>query len=192
MSQFTKKAIIASFLRLLEDRPLDKITVKDIIEDCDVSRGTFYYYFPDIYALVETVFEEECARLLKENPIGDSFWQEGFLKATELAKASKRRLYHAYNAINHEKMEEYLYQVVYHLLFTYVDQQAQGLSAAKRDQELVCMFYTNALVSLISRWINHGMKEDAAEYIREMGRLFSGNIRTVLERCSQPSAEGKN
>ena len=53
VSQLTKKAIMASFVRLVNKTPLDKITVKDIVEDCGVNRNTFYYYFQDIYALGE-------------------------------------------------------------------------------------------------------------------------------------------
>ncbi len=56
MAQFTKTAIIESFLRLLETRSIEKITVKDIVEDCGVNRKTFYYYFKDIYDLTESVF----------------------------------------------------------------------------------------------------------------------------------------
>ena len=40
MAQFTKTAIIESFLRLLETRSIEKITVKDIVEDCGVNRKT--------------------------------------------------------------------------------------------------------------------------------------------------------
>lgn len=56
MAQFTKTAIIESFLHLLETRSIEKITVKDIVEDCGVNRKTFYYYFKDIYDLTESVF----------------------------------------------------------------------------------------------------------------------------------------
>ena len=39
VSQLTKKAIMASFVRLVNKTPLDKITVKDIVEDCGVNRN---------------------------------------------------------------------------------------------------------------------------------------------------------
>ena len=42
MASFTRKAIMDSCLRLLEERPVDKITVKDIVEDCGINRNTFY------------------------------------------------------------------------------------------------------------------------------------------------------
>lgn len=41
MTQFTSKAIEESFIRLLNERPLDKITIKDIVDDCGISRNTF-------------------------------------------------------------------------------------------------------------------------------------------------------
>ena len=48
MPQFTKAAIIKSFSKLLDQKSFEKITVKDIVEDCGVNRKTFYYYFADI------------------------------------------------------------------------------------------------------------------------------------------------
>ena len=36
MAQFTKKAIIATFIELLGQMPLDKITVKDIVNECGI------------------------------------------------------------------------------------------------------------------------------------------------------------
>lgn len=54
----TRQAIVTSFLRLIAKRPPDKITVRDIVDDCGVNRNTFYYYFQDIYAVLEEVYED--------------------------------------------------------------------------------------------------------------------------------------
>ncbi len=48
MAQTTRNAIRNGFLELLEQRPLDKISVVDIAEHCGVNRNTFYYYYCDI------------------------------------------------------------------------------------------------------------------------------------------------
>ena len=71
MAAFTKKAIMDSFLHLMEKKPLDKITVRDIVDDCGINRNTFYYYFQDIYA----VLEEICEMLLMNLPHGVSLSQ---------------------------------------------------------------------------------------------------------------------
>ena len=51
MSAYTKQAIKASFLKLLNERPLSQVTVKSIVEDCGINRNTFYYHFADIPSL---------------------------------------------------------------------------------------------------------------------------------------------
>ena len=51
MSAYTKQAIKNSFLKLLNDRPLNQVTVKAIVEDCGINRNTFYYHFTDIPSL---------------------------------------------------------------------------------------------------------------------------------------------
>ena len=79
MSQITKRALEASLKKLLTKKPLDKITITDITEDCGINRMTFYYHFKDIYDLVEWVCVEDATRILGENKTYDT-WQEGFLR----------------------------------------------------------------------------------------------------------------
>ena len=68
MSKFTRDAIRNSFLKLLNERPLSQIKVKDIVEDCGINRNTFYYYFHDIPSLIEDMVMEEAERIIREYP----------------------------------------------------------------------------------------------------------------------------
>lgn len=77
MSQVTKRALEASLKKLLLERPLDKITVTDIAEDCGINRMTFYYHFRDIYDLVEWACQEDARRIL-DGKRTYTTWQEGF------------------------------------------------------------------------------------------------------------------
>ncbi|MFR8027761.1 TetR/AcrR family transcriptional regulator, partial [Eisenbergiella massiliensis] len=58
MQNITKTALEASLKKLLLKKPLDKITIRDLTEDCGISRMTFYYHFKDIYDLVEWICYE--------------------------------------------------------------------------------------------------------------------------------------
>ena len=62
MSQVTKRALEASLKHLLLQKPLNKITINDIAEDCGINRMTFYYHFKDIYDLVEWSCQEDAMR----------------------------------------------------------------------------------------------------------------------------------
>ena len=66
MSQITKRALEQSLKNLLLQKPLNKITISDITEDCGISRMTFYYHFKDIYDLVEWACMEDAKKALED------------------------------------------------------------------------------------------------------------------------------
>ena len=69
MPSFTKRAIVESFLHVAAKKPLDKITVRDIVDDCGVNRNTFYYYFQDVYAVLEEICHGVFDRLPDGEPL---------------------------------------------------------------------------------------------------------------------------
>lgn len=65
MAKFTKQAIMKCLMDMLKTQSVEKITVKDICETCEINRNTFYYYFSDIYDVLDSVFAEETKTLLE-------------------------------------------------------------------------------------------------------------------------------
>ena len=76
MPNFTKKAIKETFIELLDERPLNKITVKDIVEACGINRNSFYYHYQDLPALLEEVIAERVQALMSDHPTIDSGTQQ--------------------------------------------------------------------------------------------------------------------
>lgn len=62
----TKEKLATALISAMEEKALDKITVKELIEKAEVNRKTFYYYFPDIYGLLEWVISRESSKLITE------------------------------------------------------------------------------------------------------------------------------
>ena len=58
----TKRAIKESFVNLLNERPLNKISVRDITDKCGINRNSFYYHYQDIPALMEEILTEQIRR----------------------------------------------------------------------------------------------------------------------------------
>ena len=61
MATSTKKALADALKKMMVIKPIDRITVNDLVETCGVSRQTFYYHFDDVYDLLEWVFEEDAS-----------------------------------------------------------------------------------------------------------------------------------
>lgn len=63
----TKALLADSLIAMLEKKTLEKITVKDLVEDCGLTRQTFYNHFYNIYALVEWIYLRETEKALAGN-----------------------------------------------------------------------------------------------------------------------------
>lgn len=62
MAGSTQRVIRKTFMELLEDRPLNEITVKLIVERCGINRKTFYNHYRDIPDLMEKILTDEVTR----------------------------------------------------------------------------------------------------------------------------------
>ena len=129
MAQTTKNAIRKGFLDLLEQRPLDKISVVDIADHCGVNRNTFYYYYCDIYALVREVLETELDRVLNAPPLCTS-WYQLMMRAAAFMRANRRAVYHLYQSSQRDLLEREYYQVVYGAVEDLVRRTAEDLPVA--------------------------------------------------------------
>lgn len=180
MSNITKKAIAASLKKLLLKKRLNKITVADIAEDCGINRQTFYYHFQDIYDLVEWICIEDTEAVLKENRTYDT-WQEGFLAVFNLAKQDKTFIDNIYHSVKYESLVQYLYRLVYPLLYRVFQEQYGGKGVREEDIVFVTDFYKYAFVGLLLDWVQNGMAKDPREIIDRVSDLTQGSTDKYLQ-----------
>ena len=181
MSQITKNALAASLKKLLAEKPLDKITVTDIAEDCGVNRQTFYYHFQDIYDLVEWCFLNEATRALDGKKTYDT-WQQGFLQLFAYVQQNRAMVNNVYHSIGREHLENYLYREAYQLLIGVVEETAAGAPVREEDKAFIARFYQYAFVGLLFDWIRTGFQEDPAAIVDRLSLLIQGNFAQALER----------
>ena len=191
MVQYTKKAIAESFLQLLNERPFDKISVVDIAEKCGINRNTFYYYYTDVFALVDDVFRMETQRIIDQD-LKVTNWQDAFMQGTSFALQNRRAIYHLYNSTNRDRLVTYLYDVTISGMTSFVSSQAEGLDVDERDMSALSEFYTAALMGLGTKWLQDNMKEDVDDFVSRIARLLEGNIPSSLVRCARSKTQDKN
>lgn len=181
MSQTTKRALAASLKKLLAEKPLDKITVTDIAEDCQVNRQTFYYHFQDIYDLVEWIYTSEATEAIAGRKTYDT-WQQGFLDLFRYAQDNRAFVTRTYHSLSREHLERYLYHEAYELLIGVVEERAQSMSVREEDKSFIAHFYKYGFVGLMLEWIGGGMKEEPENLIRRLEQVIHGSIAAALER----------
>lgn len=67
--RMTKQRLYQALITLLQQKSLREITVRELTELAGISRGTFYFHYADIYALMDQM---EAAQLARLNDLMDS------------------------------------------------------------------------------------------------------------------------
>lgn len=178
----TKLAIAYAFKELLLEKPLDKITVNEIAEKCEMNRQTFYYHFHDIFELVEWICEEDAEHALKEKRSYDN-WQEGFYALFELIRKDKAFVSNIYRHVPREYLYGYLHRVTYQLLYEVLEEKAQGMVLREEDKAFIANFYKYGFVGLVIEWIEDGMREDPKVIINRLNSLIQGTFDHALNNA---------
>lgn len=181
MSDLTKRALEQSLKNLLLQKPLSKITISDIADDCGINRMTFYYHFKDIYDLIEWSCEEDARKALEGKKTYDT-WQQGLLQIFEAVQENKVFILNVYRSISREQVENYLYKLTYQLLIGVVHEQAEGMSVREEDQDFIATVYKYAFVGLMLDWIKNDMKADPAVIVDRLAAVIHGSVAAALER----------
>lgn len=82
MKRKTAKEILAeSFREIAEAKPIDRITVKDVTENCGYSTATFYRQFRDKYDLIAWAYSRDLEKILDRIAFDETSWKQTLLDA---------------------------------------------------------------------------------------------------------------
>ena len=179
MAQMTKRALEASLKNLLLQKPLNKITINDITEDCGISRMTFYYHFKDIYDLVEWSCMEDAARALEGKKTYDT-WQEGFLNIFRAVQANKPFVMNVYRSVSRERVEQYLKPLIHNLVLGVIEEKSAEMGVSEADKSFIAYFYEYAFIGIMLDWISENMKGDPEIIVERTSKLIHGSIIRAL------------
>lgn len=187
MPNFTKQAIKASFLKLLNEQPLSKISVRSIVEDCGINRNSFYYHFQDIPALVEEIVRDEVDALIAKYPSIHSL-NECADVALRFARENKRAVLHLYHSVSRDVYEQNAMRLCEYAVTTYLDSAFGKEAVSEQDHQAAIRFFKCALYGLICDWIENGMDDAAGEELNHIIGLCRGLSDEIILRSRQNAA----
>lgn len=184
MSKYTRQAIMYSMLKLLQEKSIDKIIVKDICEMCDINRNTFYYYYSDIYQVLEELLRIETEKSLKEKQENNSFYEE-YLRKYHLVLEYRKAVYHLYNSKNRDMILKYLYDITENFVERYVQKEVEGKNLSPEDIQFIVDFYSDSMIGNILRWMQKGMQEKQEKLIYRMSISYQATITALIAQIEK-------
>ncbi len=181
MSEVTKRALEQSLKNLLLKKPLTKITISDIAEDCGINRMTFYYHFKDIYDLVEWSCLEDAKKALEGKKTHDT-WQEGFLQIFQAVQDNKPFIMNVYRCVDRAQVERYLKPFVDNLLMNVIEEESADIAVRDEDKNFIAQIYTYIFVGLMLDWIADDMREEPKVIVDNLAILMQDSFSNALQR----------
>lgn len=181
MSQFTKRALEDSLKHLLLQKPLNKITINDIAEDCGINRMTFYYHFKDIYDLVEWACLEDAQRALDGKKSYET-WQQGFVQIFRAVQENKPFVMNVYRCVSREQVERYLTPLTDNLIMGVINELSANMVVREEDKAFIARVYSYAFVGLMLDWIKDDMRADPEKLVEKFALVIHDNVSGALNR----------
>jgi len=149
-----KKAIA----KLIHEKDFNKITVSDVIREADISRGTFYAHYTDIYSVIEQIQAEEIDNL--NNFIDEFYFDannsdefERFIKAIFNYLANNKEYYALLTNSNvFVSFIERVKTIYFDRISSFLLENNQITNKAKVDAYMI--FVTSGARDIIISWLN--------------------------------------
>lgn len=170
-----KDNIAEAARRLLMENNVKKLTVKDIVEECQITRQTFYYHFQDIPELISWVIERETERLRsKAEAQEDPEKRLKFFFAVSL---------NAMPYIRQSMLTNYRDEIGRILLAHFrrmIEESAEGKELAHRcsqaEFDLIIRYHSMAILGILASWSEEDTKHQD-EVVHQIYKMIAEGIK---------------
>ena len=182
-SESAKREICAALKVLMAQKPLNKITVAEIMQSCGMARQHFYYHFEDIYDAVRWMFDQEAVALLRKHE-GVMLWQDGLLQLFQYLQENRAVCLCALHSMSREHLKRFFQTDIHAIIQNTIQRIVMELDCQASDCEvdLLTRFYVGALVSMIEEWLLGEIQEPPEELLRFADQLLKDHVRGAALR----------
>ena len=171
MAQYTQKAIRHTFLKMLEEMPLDKITVSALAGRCEISVNTFYYHYHDIYDLLDAELASELSPFLNGRC---EDWKKNLARLLHRMQEHAAIIHHASSSLSRERIERYVFQSSDGFFERLIDFYLPDRELSQDEKRAMADFCRYAFLGFLLRFIWNRMEGDVDRAV--------DLLETVIER----------
>ena len=190
----TRAQLRAGLARLMQQKNIKEITVKELVDEIDINRSTFYLHYTDIYQMLQSIEDElmeDILEAIKEHPLDPGMKGEGYSFAVQLFRilSANKDICAALMGPNGdmafvEKIEKLVEDAVLPELFTMFPQKVNDIKYAYA-------FCINGCVGMIKCWLT-GDSDDTPEHMAYLTHtIISEAPRNFAAKVLNSAQEGR-
>ena len=175
----TKRVLADSIKKLMEQRPLAKISVGDIVEECGLNRNSFYYHFKDKYDLVNWIFYTDVINRLKlDNVLTGSVW-ELIDTISHYFYENKSFYMNALSVSGQNSFAEYYIDIIKQIVRARLGESLTDND--EQDQDFYIYFFIDAYIAATFRWLQGGAQIPPDKFTQMIKKAARGTAMRVLD-----------
>lgn len=178
----TKKTLSEALKKFMKHKPLSKISVTDIINDCGVNRKTFYYHFEDKYALLKWTLERETVEVLKNfDLLVDA--EEALVFVLDYVDKNQHILNCAYDSMGREEMKRFFLADFCGIVETIIEklEKEKNKLLPESFKEYLVSFYAKALAGVFIDYFQDKDKFDRSELVKNILFIIKASIPHIID-----------
>ena len=174
----TKYKLAASMKECMKQMPVDKITVKNIVEGCGVARQTFYRNFLDKYDLINWYFDKLVLKSFEQigvsHTVGESLTQK-----FEFIVNEKVFFTEAFRSDDRNSLKEHDFELI---LQFYQDLIGRKTSRPLgEDLQFLLEMYCRGSIYMTVKWVLTGMKDSPAKMSKKLVEAMPPRLAAVFD-----------
>ena len=178
--ELTKQLLAGTLKSIMRVKPLDRISVQDIVAGCGLNRKTFYYHFRDKQELICWIFDKEYASiedLNNDNSIIDELLDHLY--------KNKEFYMGAITSEVQNNLREHFYAIVYDAIIQSIRKNPGSALMSSEEMRMTASYFTNAVTSTVTQWAREGMKTSPHEYSKVLHPMTNDCLKFVIDKYSR-------
>lgn len=164
-----KQQIACTFKEMLQTKPMSKISVSDLIRQCDINRKTFYYHFEDIFSLLQWTLQQETIEIIRHYDIFTDY-NEAIGFVIDYIDDNYSMLCNIYNSMGSSQLQTFFFQNFQGLIEALINDTITltGHCISNGYREFLITFYTEAISGMITYALfnrSHYSRETLISYV---------------------------
>lgn len=171
--QRSKHAIEMAFLQLCTKKDISKITINELAEEANVSRGTVYAHYHDIYDVQDTVFQHIAIRFtekvilsLYKKEAGEDYPYTVIFSAIQTLRKNPEM---AKSFLSNPKIVYSCRNIVAGTIAEHID-----LDGNDSLRLVMCYGVSGMVIDTLTAWLMEGTDVPPAELARTLANCISG------------------
>ncbi|MCD8086549.1 MAG: TetR/AcrR family transcriptional regulator C-terminal domain-containing protein [Clostridiales bacterium] len=177
----TKQRFAETLKELLQQKPLTKITVSQLVTACGLNRKTFYYHFQDLYDLLRWMLEQEAIEVIRQYDLLTEY-EEAIQFVMDYMQQNGTVLRNICHNAGRDRLKDFFFLGFVSIFRRSIDTVAERnrLSLSEEFLHYQSHFYAEAVAGLMVEWVENEIKLAPEQAVLYISTILRSSIPAVL------------